>query len=132
MTKQYGKVPGMSREYCQGKCELDFKKIDDKIQIPGMPGRLEQIVTNLVNNAIDVCHPQGGAIRVSLDKHSDPVELRSSDNGSLILPENRSKIFDPMFSTKPFGSSTGLGLTIVHDIVVVEFGGSMDVTSTSG
>jgi signal transduction histidine kinase len=37
-----------------------------------------------------------------------------------------------MFSTKPFGSSTGLGLTIVHDIVAGEFGGSIDVSSTAG
>jgi len=116
----------------QGKCELDFKKSHNEIQVVGTPGRLEQVVTNLVNNAIDASYPQGGLITVSLNKHSEFVELQVSDHGSGIPPENLSKIFDPMFSSKPFGSSTGLGLTIVHDIVVGEFGGSIDVTSKLG
>jgi signal transduction histidine kinase len=42
------------------------------------------------------------------------------------------KIFDPMFSAKPFGASTGLGLTTVHDIVTGEFGGRIDGASTVG
>jgi two-component system NtrC family sensor kinase len=116
----------------QGKCALDFKKPDDEIRLVGVPGRLEQIVTNLVNNAIDASYPQGGAITLSLEKHLEFVELQVSDHGSGIPPENISKIYDPMFSTKPFGSSTGLGLTIVHDIVMGEFGGSIDVASEVG
>jgi two-component system NtrC family sensor kinase len=42
------------------------------------------------------------------------------------------RIFDPMFSTKPFGQAMGLGLTIVHDIVTGDLGGSIDVESTEG
>jgi signal transduction histidine kinase len=42
------------------------------------------------------------------------------------------KIFDPMFSTKPFGQKTGLGLTLVHDIIYAEFGGTIDEASTPG
>jgi len=122
----------LSHALRQGKCELDFKKSDAEIRLVGVPGRLEQVVTNLVNNAIDASYPQGGAITVSLNKHSEFVELQVSDHGSGILPENLLKIFDPMFSTKPFGSSTGLGLTIVHDITVEEFGGSIDVSSKPG
>lgn len=116
----------------QGKCELEFKKPDDPIQLFGIPGRIEQVVTNLVSNAIDAIDPQGGPITVRLKKLPEFVELQVSDHGRGILPENLSKIFDPMFSTKPFGSSTGLGLTIVHDIVVGEFGGSIDVASKPG
>jgi signal transduction histidine kinase len=116
----------------QGKCDINFEKSDDQIQIVGKPGRLEQVVTNLVNNAIDASYPHGGLITIRLEKQSRFVVLQVSDHGTGILPENLSKIFDPMFSTKPFGSSTGLGLTIIHDIIVGEFGGTIDVTSTPG
>jgi two-component system NtrC family sensor kinase len=114
------------------KCTIEFKKSGSDIWLVGGPGRLEQVVTNLVNNAIESSYPQGGPITLRLDKHSDFVELQVSDHGCGILPENLSKIFEPMFSTKPFGFSTGLGLTIVHDIVVGEFGGSIDVNSRVG
>jgi C4-dicarboxylate-specific signal transduction histidine kinase len=115
----------------QGKCPVDFQKSDSDIRLFGVPGRLEQVVTNLINNAVDASYPDGGPITVCLNRKSDFVELQISDSGGGILPENLSKIFDPMFSTKPFGSSTGLGLTIVHDIVVGEFGGSIDVSSVA-
>jgi signal transduction histidine kinase len=42
-----------------------------------------------------------------------------------------SRIFEPMFTTKPFGQGTGLGLAIVHDVVTSDFGGRVDVVSTS-
>lgn len=116
----------------QGKCSIDFCKSGSDIRIFGASGRLEQIVTNLVNNAVEASYPNGGPITICLSQKSDFVELQISDSGAGILPENLSKIFDPMFSTKPFGSSTGLGLTIVHDIVVGEFGGSIDVSSVPG
>ena len=122
----------LSRALRQGKCTLKFEKSHNEIPLMGVPGHLEQVVTNLVNNAIGACHPQGGPITVKLDKLSDCVELRVGDRGCGIPPGNLSKIFDPMFSTKRFGSSTGLGLTIVHDIVVGEFGGSIDVASEPG
>lgn len=116
----------------KGKCSMDFQKPESDIRIFGSSGRLEQIVTNLVNNAVEASYPNGGPISVCLSQGTGSVELRVSDSGAGILPENLSKIFDPMFSTKPFGSSTGLGLTIVHDIVVGEFGGSIDVDSVAG
>jgi signal transduction histidine kinase len=115
-----------------GKCSVNFQKSGDDIRIIGAPGRLEQVVTNLVNNAVEASYPNGGSITIRLSQEAHDVELQISDSGAGILPENLSKIFDPMFSTKPFGSSTGLGLTIVHDIVAGEFGGSIDVSSTAG
>ena len=62
----------------------------------------------------------------------DRTSLRVNDHGCGIAPEIMSKIFDPMFTTKPFGQGTGLGLTILYDIVTNEFDGTVEVTSVPG
>ncbi|HLG80427.1 MAG TPA: ATP-binding protein, partial [Bradyrhizobium sp.] len=54
------------------------------------------------------------------------------DNGTGIPPEVKDKMFNPFFTTKPAGEGTGLGLSMSHDIVVKQHGGSIDVVSTPG
>ena len=56
----------------------------------------------------------------------------SAHNGLGIAAEHLPRIFEPMFTTKPFGEGMGLGLAIVHDIVIGEFGGTIDVASDPG
>jgi signal transduction histidine kinase len=116
----------------RNNCTVDLKYSQNDINILGPPGRLEQVITNLVNNAIDASPPEGGQINIEFNRQNGYLMLRISDNGSGISPENLNKIFDPMFSTKPFGTSTGLGLTIVHEIVTGDFKGSVDVYSELG
>ncbi len=114
-------------------CALRFEHERDVVELIGSPGRLVQVLSNLVINAVDACAPGGkGRIVVDLAASDNGTELRVTDDGPGISPENLAKIFDPMFTTKPFGEGTGLGLTIVYDIVVAEFGGSIDVTSKEG
>jgi DNA-binding LacI/PurR family transcriptional regulator/signal transduction histidine kinase len=103
------------------------------MELFGSPGRLAQIVTNLVTNAIDASVPKGGGpIVVQLEPSDGAVELRVSDRGIGIAPENVAKIFEPMYTSKPFGVGTGLGLTIVHDVVTAHFKGTIDVQSEVG
>lgn len=112
------------------KCDLVFLPQEKEILLYGLPGRLSQVVTNLVANAIDACDSKGGgSIRVNLSSFQDRVELSVSDQGVGIPPENLPKIFDPMYTTKPFGEGTGLGLSIVKDIIKGEFGGTVAVES---
>jgi C4-dicarboxylate-specific signal transduction histidine kinase len=112
------------------KCNAIFDHSEDEIDLYGSPLRLSQIVTNLVNNAVDACQSKGGGpIMLRLVPNANEVELQISDQGCGIAPEALPKIYDPMFTTKPFGQSTGLGMTIVHDIVIGEFGGSIDVST---
>ncbi|MHC4048813.1 sensor histidine kinase [Bradyrhizobium sp. 25ACV] len=60
------------------------------------------------------------------------VEIRIRDNGMGIPPEVKEKMFNPFFTTKPVGEGTGLGLSMSHDIVVKQHGGTIDVNTTQG
>ena len=90
------------------------------------------MLTNLLTNAVEASREHGGPITVRLATHPQGIELSVSDHGRGIAPENLSRIFDPLFTTKPFGESTGLGLTIVHDIVTSEFNGTIEAESELG
>ena len=60
------------------------------------------------------------------------VEIRIRDNGTGIPQEVRERMFNPFFTTKPAGEGTGLGLSMSHDIVVKQHGGTIEVASEPG
>jgi signal transduction histidine kinase len=91
-------------------------------------GQLKQIALNLVLNAIEAS-PAGSVVRVSAEATGDMVELFVQDQGAGIPRENLETIFEPFFTTKESG--TGLGLALVHQIVV-EHGGEITVDSSVG
>jgi two-component system, NtrC family, sensor kinase len=62
----------------------------------------------------------------------DRVEIRIRDNGTGIPEEVREKIFNPFFTTKPTGEGTGLGLSMSHDIIVKQHGGTIEVQTEPG
>ncbi len=62
----------------------------------------------------------------------DAVEIRIRDNGTGIPPEVKDKMFNPFFTTKPAGEGTGLGLSMSHDIIVKQHGGTIDVETAPG
>ncbi len=116
-----------------GHCEAVIDPESEYMELYGAPGRFSQVVTNLVNNSIDACtDKKNGLIRISLKTDGEFTVLTIRDNGCGISRENMTKIFDPMFTTKPFGVGTGLGLTLVHNIILGEFGGKIDVESIPG
>jgi signal transduction histidine kinase len=115
----------------RGLCTL-VTDLDNSIRLYGDPRRLVQVITNLVMNSIEACQPDGGTITVRLaNNDSEFAELTVEDTGCGIPEEIISKIFDPMFTTKPFGEGTGLGLSIVHDLVN-EYQGNIKVNSQKG
>ena len=91
------------------------------------PAKINQVILNLVLNAIDACGDKGRII-VRSRNLAEGVEFQVIDNGSGIDPAIRDKIFDPFFTTKPQGKGTGLGLAISHGIVT-EHGGQIRVHS---
>ncbi len=94
------------------------------------PAKVNQVVLNLLSNAIDAC-PQGGRVTVRTRAGGGGVEVHVVDTGHGIDPAVRDKIFDPFFTTKPPGEGTGLGLSISHGIVQ-DHGGRIEVDSAPG
>ena len=94
------------------------------------PAKINQVVLNLVANAIDAT-PAGGKVTVSSSPKDRGVELCVADTGTGIDPAIRDKIFDPFFTTKPQGKGTGLGLSISYGIVR-SHGGKIDLESAPG
>ncbi len=117
----------------QAHCQVQFTSTADPIELFGSSPRLAQAVANLVNNAIDASTGKdGGPIALALSQTDTYVELKVADHGCGIPAEVVAKMYEPMFSTKPFGQSSGLGLTIVHDVVTSDFSGSIDVDTKLG
>jgi len=92
----------------------------------GDPGRLEQVMINLLINARDaiedkwVAAPETGsvkAIRISTQRRDRTVIIQVSDTGSGIPASIRNKIFEPFYTTKKVGQGTGLGLSISYGII---------------
>ena len=92
--------------------------------------RINQVVMNLLTNAIDACS-DGGTVIVRTRAADPGVRIEVSDNGSGIDAKHRDQIFDPFFTTKPVGQGTGLGLSISYGIVQ-DHGGTIEVDSTVG
>jgi signal transduction histidine kinase len=95
--------------------------------------QLQQVVINLLSNALDATLP-GGMIAVSTRSQGHPpatVELEVTDTGTGIPVEHLSRVFDPFFTTKPPGKGTGLGLSVCFGIVQ-DHHGSITVDSQAG
>ena len=84
--------------------------------VPCFPAKLNQVILNLINNAIDAS-PPGTEVRVVTRDYGTHVEILVRDSGHGIPEAIRTKIFDPFFTTKPVGKGTGLGLAISYRII---------------
>jgi signal transduction histidine kinase len=98
--------------------------------LTGYPAKLNQVILNLLSNAIDAS-PPGAKITIRTNASNEHVELSVIDRGSGIPPEVRERIFDPFFTTKKQGEGTGLGLSISYGIVR-DHGGQIEVQSVVG
>ena len=99
------------------------------------PIRIEQVLVNLFNNAIDTMS-SGGVLTVSTaqetdETHRDWVVIRVEDTGEGIDEEHINQLFDPFFTTKEVGEGTGLGLSVSYGLIQ-EHGGRIEVSSQRG
>ncbi len=85
------------------------------------PDQLEQVIMNMVINGRDAM-PEGGTLTITTRVHDGRVCLDFSDTGTGIPEELKSRIFEPLFTTKGEGKGTGLGLSITRDIITANKG----------
>jgi len=108
------------------------RSYDDTIpQILVYGSELNQVWTNLIDNAIDAMDNKG-ILELTTKNKGDRLVVTITDSGSGISAEMRSRIFEPFFTTKPVGKGTGLGLDMVRRIVENRHHGSISLDSNPG
>ncbi|GHB69251.1 ATP-binding protein [Persicitalea jodogahamensis] len=103
---------------------------DDLPQVCVSPGEMNQVWTNLIDNAIDAL-PEAGEIRIEARQDREFVITKVIDNGTGIPADVLEQIFDPFFTTKEIGKGSGLGLEIAQNIVK-RHNGQIKVNSRPG
>ena len=105
------------------------------------PQEITRVLLNLISNGFYAAtkrkaEANGGnyepTLAAATKNLGDSVEIRIRDNGTGIPPEVKEKMFNPFFTTKPAGEGTGLGLSLSHDIIVKQHGGSIEVDTKPG
>ena len=122
-------------EACRPEVDRRFHHVnlaipDDPVAVEGDPNRLEQMLTNLLNNAINYT-PPGGRIEVRVAKQGEQALLSVKDNGSGIPPDMIGRIFEPftrLESSNVHGGGLGVGLALVRQLAQLH-GGTVDVWS---
>jgi PAS domain S-box-containing protein len=106
-----------------------------------VPQNITRVLLNLIGNgfyAVNKRRERSGdatfepTLRVATRECGEAVKITVRDNGIGIAPENRDRLFQPFFTTKPTGEGTGLGLSISYDVVAHEHGGTITVDSELG
>jgi signal transduction histidine kinase len=119
----------------QCQCSLQVSVDPNTPALFGDPARLGQVIANLLTNAVDAYRDAGrggGEVRIHAGPGPDGVEISISDDAGGIAPEHLPRIFEELFTTKPRGLGTGLGLPISRNILNDCFGGRLDVDSQPG
>lgn len=104
----------------------------DGASVYAVKGQLHQVFINLITNACHALPEDGGRIMLSTESNgADHIRVVVEDNGPGIPEAQRTRVFEPFFSTKGEGKGTGLGLSIVRNIVE-QHGGTIVVTDADG
>lgn len=92
---------------------------------------VQQVMLNMINNALDAMEKTGGTIRISTGIENESLLIKVSDDGPGIPETHLARVFDPFYTTKPVGKGTGLGLSICYGIVS-RMGGKIKAESAVG
>jgi two-component system NtrC family sensor kinase len=104
---------------------------DDLPSVHISQSELQQVLLNLMNNALDAMEKEGGNLALSARKEGGFIVVEVADDGPGIPPANLARIFDPFYTTKPVGKGTGLGLSICYGIIK-KMGGEITARSSVG
>ncbi len=92
---------------------------------------MQQVLMNIIHNALDAMEKTGGQIMITSEARNDHIYISIEDTGPGIRPGDIERLFDPFFTTKPVGKGTGLGLSICYGIIH-KMGGAIEVESALG
>ncbi len=120
----------LGHELRHGNCEIVYKE-DKHTMLMGDPGKLGQVLTNLITNAIQAYEGKPGTVTVEARNTEKEVIISVSDQGEGIRPEIREGVFKKILSTKGT-KGTGMGLYISYSIITGHFGGRMWLESETG
>jgi signal transduction histidine kinase len=106
----------------------------DLPRVPARGGELNQVWTNLMDNAIDAMPGSDGEghLKIKTSRDGSWVTVEITDDGPGIPRGLKGRVFEPFFTTEPVGEGTGLGLDIARGIVTRRHGGDMRVDSKPG
>ncbi len=110
---------------------VERRYAEDLPLIEALGSELNQVWTNIVDNAVSAMNGEGKLI-IETRHEGNWVVVEICDNGPGIPEAVQAQIFDPFFTTKPPGEGTGLGLNISHNIIVQKHKGKLTVTSEPG
>jgi signal transduction histidine kinase len=118
--------------------ERDFDRNLAPVDV--VPQEMTRVLLNLIGNGFYAANERGRegdgtfrpTLKITTREFGESIEVRVRDNGIGIPPENREKLFQPFFTTKPPGEGTGLGLSISYEIVTQQHGGAITVDSEIG
>ena len=125
-------VVGLSEQrvkYSSVKLNLNLARHLPEVYVS--PSEFEQVLLNLINNALDAMAPDGGTLEITTRVDGRHVVVDVADTGQGIPKANLARIFDPFFTTKPVGKGTGLGLSICYGIIK-KMEGEISVNSAVG
>ncbi|MDM8526489.1 ATP-binding protein, partial [Desulfococcaceae bacterium HSG8] len=122
-------VVGLSAQSATySKVKINTHLAEDLPAVQVSQTEMQQVLLNLLNNALDAMKKKGGSIDIASRLETDRILIEVADNGPGIPKANLGRIFDPFFTTKPVGKGTGLGLSICYGIIK-KMGGEIDVKS---
>ena len=101
-------------------------QIDDEAEVLGDAIRIEQVILNLLHNALDaMAESETRILLVRIAREGDGCLLSVEDSGGGIAEETLGRVFEPFFTTKPVGQGLGLGLAVSYGIVR-DLGGTLE------
>ena len=115
----------------KGNVEVVREYAEDLPRVCAHGSELNQVWTNLVDNALDAVDGEGH-VKIRTARENDRVFVEIADDGPGIPEEIRERIFEPFFTTKDVGKGTGIGLDVSYRIVVEELGGDIRALSEPG
>jgi two-component system NtrC family sensor kinase len=125
-------IVSISGERAKGSNVKIVMQLDPELpNMAASPSEMQQVMQNLVNNAIDAIGTGGGSIEITSRRNGEYVTIDVADTGQGIPDALMNRIFDPFFTTKPVGKGTGLGLSICYGIIK-KMGGDITLNSIVG